>query len=183
LSSFFYTTDAGFVDFIAVMSCGAIGLAAGSKNTRVLALAIIYTFLMARAVMLMGNPISIAAGQSIAELAAFFAVLRFTTGNAARAFAALYVADFAVYAAFAASLMSFDAMGAASTVVLYLQLFLLIGGGIHDGILRLAGSRSGRHSRHRLGLLIQKQRHAIMRFWGPEPGGKGNRARHQENSP
>jgi hypothetical protein len=142
MSGFFYTTGAGAMDALALAAICIFGLAAGAPATRLLSAAMAVSFLLERTAMALipepGLYLAFISVQFFAMLFVLFAV----PGRLALPFASLQYGNCAISILPLAGAMSFVTSATLVTVAFYLQLLIILAGGL-DG-LGLRRSRSDR---------------------------------------
>jgi hypothetical protein len=137
--SFFYSSGAGVIDFAVLIAvCGA-GLAFGSQHMKAFAWATLTVFLAGRLFLATLPHDGVMAAQCVVELGALMVLVQSVKTIAGRAFAALYAVDMLAYALVISGLISFHTMATVSTVVLYGQLLLILGGVARDGFMAFSG--------------------------------------------
>jgi hypothetical protein len=138
--SFFFTTPAGAVDLVALLLVSAVAACAASRRGVVFAGAMCAVFLAHRALLQIGDLYGMMTAGGVADFLAILAVLALVPGRWGRSMAALFALKITAYAAVVISILSFDAMASAVTVLVYFQLLLILAAVSHDGF----GKRLGR---------------------------------------
>lgn len=133
---FFWSTDAGAIDFAIFCAAIALGCIFGSRGVKLLCAVAVAVFLLDRTTMAMFDGVTFALVNMGMTLCAVVAILNFDIGKLANGYIGLFAVKLAALTAMIAGAINFETMAATATLSVYGQLFLLFGGaadGPHGG--------------------------------------------------
>lgn len=125
---FFYTTDAGLADFIALLFATAVGLVFGRNYVKAMAAVLLVVFLFDRTALALTDGHVLMLLVIVGSLAGISGILAGFRNRTIHAFAFLYFLKMLAYTANIAGFIGFETMITCVTVAAYGQMLLIIGG-------------------------------------------------------